>query len=84
MLGDGRVVAPGSTGGAGRVAAMSAFLDDGIYGLVRHVRGARFKRDVEKRNAAILAGWRVLHFTPRHIRSGTAVREIERLMRTTT
>ena len=48
----------------------------------RHVSGSGFERDAEKRNAAVLAGWRVLHFTPRHIRSGTAVRMIETLMRT--
>jgi very-short-patch-repair endonuclease len=59
-------------------------VDGGIYNRGRHVRGVGFERDAEKRNAAVLGGWRVLHFTPRHIRSGTAVRQIERLMRTTT
>jgi len=46
-----------------------------------HVRGAGFERDAEKRNAAVLAGWRVLHFTPRMVKTGAAVREIENLMR---
>lgn len=54
----------------------------GVYNRGRHVRGSGFERDAEKRNAAVLAGWRVLHFTPRHIKSGIAVREIENLLRT--
>lgn len=56
-------------------------VDGGIYSRGRHVRGSGFERDAEKRNAAVLAGWRVLHFTPRHIKSGKAVREIENLLR---
>jgi len=58
-------------------------VDGGIYCRGRHVRGAGFERDAEKRNAAVLAGWRVLHFTPRQVKSGTAVQMIESLMRRT-
>jgi very-short-patch-repair endonuclease len=58
-------------------------VDGGIYCRGRHVRGAGFERDAEKRNAAVLAGWRVLHFTPRQVRSGSAVQAIETLMRKT-
>jgi len=36
-------------------------VDGGIYCRSRHVRGTGFERDAEKRNAAVLAGWRVLH-----------------------
>jgi very-short-patch-repair endonuclease len=43
-------------------------VDGGIYNRGRHVRGSGFERDAEKRNAAVMAGWRVLHFTPRHVR----------------
>ncbi len=56
-------------------------VDGGIHCRGRHVRGAGFERDAEKGNAAVMAGWRVLHFTPKHIRSSQAVREIESLMR---
>jgi very-short-patch-repair endonuclease len=56
-------------------------VDGGIYSRGRHVRGSGFERDIEKRNAAVLAGWRVLHFTSRHIKSGIAVKTIEELMR---
>ena len=55
-------------------------VDGGIYSRGRHVRGSGFERDAEKRNAAVMAGWRVLHFTRKHIRSGQAVRMIETLM----
>jgi len=55
-------------------------VDGGIYSLGRHVRGSGIERDAEKRNAAVMAGWRVLHFTPRHVRSGIAVRMIVALM----
>jgi very-short-patch-repair endonuclease len=57
-------------------------VDGGVYNRGRHVRGSGFERDAEKRNAAVMAGWRVLHFTPSHIKSGIAVREIENLLRT--
>lgn len=60
---------------------VAAEVDGGIYSRGRHVRGAGFERDAEKGNAAVMAGWRVLHFTPRMVRSGQAVRAIESLMR---
>jgi len=56
-------------------------VDGGIYRHGRHVRGGGFERDAEKRNAAVMAGWRVLHFAPRLVKSGAAVQAIESLMR---
>jgi very-short-patch-repair endonuclease len=64
------------------VFKVAAEVDGGIYSRGRHVRGAGFERDAEKRNAAVIAGWRVLHFTPRLVKSGVAVQAIESLMRT--
>ena len=43
----------------------------------RHVRPLGYEADQEKGNAAVLAGWRVLHFTQRDITSGEALRIIE-------
>jgi hypothetical protein len=39
----------------------------------RHTVGSGFEADCEKYNAAFLFGWRVLRFTPSHIRSGYGV-----------
>jgi very-short-patch-repair endonuclease len=55
-------------------------VDGGIYSRGRHVRGSGFEKDGEKRNAAVIAGWRVLHFTPRQVKSGAAIRTIETLL----
>ena len=60
---------------------IAAEVDGGIYSRGRHVRGAGFERDAEKGNAAVLAGWRVLHFTPRQVRSGSAVQTIDILIK---
>jgi very-short-patch-repair endonuclease len=60
---------------------VAAEVDGGIYSRGRHVRGSGFERDAEKRNAAVLDGWRVLHFTPRQVKSGNAARTIEALIR---
>jgi len=62
------------------VLKIAAEVDGGIYSRGRHVRGSGFEKDAEKRNAAVLAGWRVLHFTPRQIKSGNAIKTIETLM----
>ena len=58
-------------------------IDGGIYIRGRHVWGSGFKRDAEKDNDAVSAGWRVLHFTPRHVKSGLAVQVIEGLLKRT-
>jgi very-short-patch-repair endonuclease len=60
---------------------VAAEVDGGIFSCGRHVRGTGFEKDAEKRNEAVLAGWRVLHFAPRHVKSGVAVQTIESLIR---
>lgn len=60
-----------------------AFVDDDANLLVeidgitreggRHQRFHGFTNDAEKLNAATLLGYRVLRFTPRHVRSGYAI-----------
>lgn len=47
----------------------------------RHNRGAGMEKDIEKYNALTLAGWRLLRFTGRAIKSGEALRTIERALR---
>jgi very-short-patch-repair endonuclease len=43
----------------------------------RHQRPVGMARDAEKYNAAQLAGWTVLRFTPAQIKAGYAIREVE-------
>lgn len=42
-------------------------VDGGAFASGRHTRGAGFRRDLEKRNAAVVAGWRVLHVLPEQL-----------------
>jgi len=56
-------------------------VDGGAYSGGRHTRGAGFEGDAEKGNAAVELGWKVLHFTNKHIKSGYALETIERIHR---
>ncbi len=47
----------------------------------RHVRGAGFEKDIQKYNQAQIDGWRVLRFTASMIKSGEALRTIERAIK---
>lgn len=47
----------------------------------RHNTGAGMEADAEKNNAAIALGWRVLHFTSKHIRDKSAIALVESLMK---
>jgi very-short-patch-repair endonuclease len=51
-------------------------VEGGIWRGGRHTRGTGYCRDVEKYNAAALAGWTVLRVTPEMVRSGEAVRMV--------
>lgn len=42
-----------------------------------HARGWGIKRDCEKANLAVLAGWRVLTFTADMVHDGTAINALE-------
>ena len=46
-----------------------------------HSGGTGITRDCERGNAAALAGWRVLRFTPAHVRSGEALRVLSQALR---
>jgi very-short-patch-repair endonuclease len=54
--------------------------EGGIYSGGRHVRGAGFEADIDKYNAAVSSGWKVLRFTSRHIKSGKALNMIEAVL----
>jgi very-short-patch-repair endonuclease len=56
--------------------AVAAEFEGAIFGKGRHTRGAGFSDDSEKYNAAVLLGWRLLRFTERQVKDGTAVETI--------
>lgn len=51
--------------------------EGGAYVGGRHVRGQGFEGDIEKYNAAVLDGWRVLRFTTAMVEDGRALETIE-------
>lgn len=52
-------------------------VEGGIWKQGRHTRGKGYVGDMEKYNAAMLAGWRVLRVTPSQVQDGTAVKLVE-------
>ena len=53
-----------------------AEIEGGAWTRGRHTRGAGFVADMEKYNAATLAGWRVFRYTPKQVEDGTAAVQI--------
>lgn len=51
--------------------------DGGAFIGGRHTRGVGFIKDMEKGNAAVIQGWRVLHFTPQQLCTAETVRLIK-------
>lgn len=49
----------------------------------RHTSGSGFLNDMEKYNAAVLLGWRVLRVTPRMVQSGEALALVEQALKAT-
>jgi very-short-patch-repair endonuclease len=66
------------------VFRLAVEIDGGTFIAGRHSRGAGYERDAEKLNAAVLAGWRVLRFTPHMIEDGRALATLERALLTLT
>lgn len=55
-------------------------IEGGIFVKGAHTRGAHFRSDCEKYNAAVELGWSVLRYTDREIKRGTAIAQIERVV----
>lgn len=56
--------------------ALAVEVEGGIFSGGRHTRGAGFAADSDKYNAAVLLGWRLLRFTDRQVKDGSAVATI--------
>ncbi len=52
-------------------------IDGGVYTQGRHTRGAGFIKDQEKRNAAVMLGWGVLHCVPEDVKDGSIFEKIK-------
>jgi very-short-patch-repair endonuclease len=46
-----------------------------------HSLPSNILRDMEKNNAAVLLGWRILRFTPEQVKNGTAILMIEKALK---
>jgi len=57
-------------------------IEGGVWAQGRHVRGAGFEKDIEKYNAAILLGWKLLRFSSAMVKSGEAITTVEEALRT--
>ena len=57
-------------------------MDGGVFTGGAHVRGGHYQSDCEKGNAAVLLGWRVLHYTTVDVRKRPIqiVREVMQLL----
>lgn len=55
-------------------------IEGGAWIAGRHVRGKGYEQDCEKYNEAALRGWRLLRFTARQVRDGTALAHILRAL----
>jgi hypothetical protein len=53
---------------------LAAEVDGGVWTGGRHTRGAGFVADCEKKNSALILGWRVLQFPGPHVEDGTAIK----------
>jgi len=74
-------VVPEAYYGQAIVRALLIEIDGGSFAGGRHTSGAGFRADVEKLNAATLAGYRVLRFLPEHVESGVALATIEQALK---
>ena len=65
---------------AGPEHRLAVEIDGGTWSGGRHVRGDGYRRDCEKLNAATLAGWRVLRFVGRQVKTGEAIETVQRAL----
>ncbi len=53
--------------------------EGGAWSGGRHTRGSGFIKDMEKYNAAVLLGWRVLRYTPDQM-TGEAIKDLKKIL----
>lgn len=55
-------------------------IEGGTWGRGRHTSGIGFHNDTIKYNTALVQGWRVLRFTSRSIRDGSAIEMVAQVL----
>ncbi len=55
-------------------------IDGGAYSQGRHTRGKGFIKDQEKRNEALLLGWKVFHCVPQDVKDGSVFELLKRAL----
>ena len=55
-------------------------VEGGLYVAGRHTQGKGYEADLDKYNAAVELGYRVLRYSPRHINDGSALEQIRRIL----
>ena len=61
------------------VLKIAVEVEGGVFSFGRHTRGSGFLKDMEKYNAAVILGWRVLRYETKQI--GEMVEDVEQLIR---
>ncbi len=61
--------------------AIALEIDGGAYSQGRHTRGKGFIKDQEKRNEALLLGWKVFHCVPADVKDGRVFELLKRALR---
>ena len=56
-------------------------IEGGIWNEGRHTRGAGFRADCSKYNLATIAGWRVLRYTSDMVQDGSAIKQVEEILK---
>ena len=62
-------------------ARLAVEIEGGAFSGGRHTRGSGFRADLEKYNAAVLEGWRVLRFLPEQVNNGLAIMLVNQALR---
>lgn len=57
-------------------------VEGGTWSGGRHTRGSGYAKDMEKYNAAVKLGWRVLRYSTDMVLAGTAIEEVSEFLKT--
>ena len=61
-------------------ARVAVEVEGGVFTQGRHTRGAGFRKDMEKYNAALVLGWRVLRVEPKQLCTGYTMELLQQIL----